>query len=265
VRVADNGLCALAAVVEERFDVILMDVQMPQMDGLEATARIRAAEVATGRHVPIIAMTAHAMKGDRERCIEVGMDDYISKPIDSAKLLALIDRVAAGAEAGRERAAAPAPTPALTLVPAPNAAPAPVAEAASAPAPIAAAVPTPVPALVQSSCDVDSFIERVGGDVELAREMAILFIPDAERLIEGIREAVTADNAERLRQEAHALKGAAGNFNATRVVASALELELMGKSGDLARSRTVFATLETDTTHLLAALRTFGEARACAS
>ncbi len=95
--------------------------------------------------------------------------------------------------------------------------------------------------------------------------MATLFIPDAIRLIDGLREAVSAGNAERLRQEAHALKGAAGNFNATRVVASALDLELMGKSGDLARSKAVFATLEADVTLLLAALRTFGQARACAS
>ena len=186
-------------------------------------------------------MTAHAMKGDRERCIEVGMDEYISKPIDSARLLELIDRVSAGA------AAVPAAAPAAIAAVAPLSPPAPA--------------PAPVPA----SCDVDSFIERVGGDVELAREMATLFIPDANRLIDGIREAVAAGNAERLRQEAHALKGAAGNFNATRVVASALDLELMGKSGDLSRSRAVFATLEVDATQLLAALRTFGEARACAS
>ena len=84
-------------------------------------------------------------------------------------------------------------------------------------------------------------------------------------MIDGIREAVAAGSAERLRQEAHALKGAAGNFNATRVVASALDLELMGKSGDLARSRAVFATLEADATQLLAALQAFGEVRACAS
>ena len=220
-------------------DLVLMDVQMPVMGGFEATKAIREREQATGRHVPIIAMTAHAMKGDRERCIEVGMDEYISKPIDSARLLELIDRVAAGA------AAVPAVVAAVAIA--------------------AASTPVPASAPVSPACDVDSFIDRVGGDVELAREMATLFIPDANRLIDSIREAVAAGNADRLRQEAHALKGAAGNFNATRVVASALDLELMGKAGDLARSRAVFATLEADAAQLLAALRTFGEARACAS
>ncbi|MEO7272107.1 MAG: response regulator, partial [Vicinamibacterales bacterium] len=234
VTVAENGKEAVDALETIDVELVLMDVQMPVMGGFEATRAIREREKTTGRHLPIIAMTAHAMKGDRERCIEVGMDEYISKPIDSARLLALIDRVAAGAAAEPLPVATPPPPP-------------------------------PSPAPVPASCDVDSFIERVGGDVDLAREMATLFIPDAIRLMDGIREAVAAGHAERLRQEAHALKGAAGNFNATRVVASALDLELMGKSGDLARATAVFATLEADATLLLAALRTFGQARACAS
>ena len=79
--VVDNGREALAALGSQKFDLVLMDVQMPEMDGLEATAAIRASERQSGGHVPIIAMTAHAMKGDRERCLEAGMDEYISKPI----------------------------------------------------------------------------------------------------------------------------------------------------------------------------------------
>jgi signal transduction histidine kinase/CheY-like chemotaxis protein len=79
--ITQNGLAALAASHERRYDLILMDVEMPEMDGFEATRRIRAGEQGTSRHIPIIAMTAHAMKGDRERCVEAGMDDYISKPI----------------------------------------------------------------------------------------------------------------------------------------------------------------------------------------
>jgi signal transduction histidine kinase/CheY-like chemotaxis protein len=86
-----NGREAVAAVREDEFDIVLMDVQMPEMDGLEATAAIRKLEAATGVHVPIIALTAHAMKGDREICVAAGMDEYLSKPINPTQLFALIE------------------------------------------------------------------------------------------------------------------------------------------------------------------------------
>jgi two-component system, sensor histidine kinase and response regulator len=90
VAVAENGSQALAMVQSDRFDVVLMDVQMPEMDGFEATAAIRDFELHTHAHIPIIAMTAHAMKGDRERCLQAGMDGYIAKPINRNDLLAII-------------------------------------------------------------------------------------------------------------------------------------------------------------------------------
>ncbi|TWU40849.1 PocR ligand-binding domain-containing protein [Novipirellula artificiosorum] len=86
VVVANNGKEAVEKSASHEFDVVFMDVEMPEMDGLEATAAIRANEKRTGKHVPIIAMTAHAMKGDRERCLEAGMDDYVSKPIRAERL-----------------------------------------------------------------------------------------------------------------------------------------------------------------------------------
>jgi CheY-like chemotaxis protein len=86
-----NGREAVAAVTKDVFDVVLMDVQMPEMDGLEATAAIRKLEAVTGAHVPIIALTAHAMKGDREICVAAGMDEYLSKPINPEQLFALIE------------------------------------------------------------------------------------------------------------------------------------------------------------------------------
>ncbi|MEA3207360.1 MAG: hypothetical protein QOE70_417 [Chthoniobacter sp.] len=89
-----NGGEAVAAAAREFFDLILMDVQMPEMDGFEATRRIREAERATGRSAPIVAMTAHAMAGDRERCLAAGMDEYLSKPLNKSELLALIGRIA---------------------------------------------------------------------------------------------------------------------------------------------------------------------------
>jgi two-component system, sensor histidine kinase and response regulator len=100
VVVANNGREALAAVAAETFDLALMDVQMPEMDGLEATVAIRDREKGTGRHLPIVAMTAHARKEDRDRCLAAGMDDYISKPIRAVKLLEVVEKHCAQPAAG---------------------------------------------------------------------------------------------------------------------------------------------------------------------
>lgn len=89
---AANGREVLAALAGPRFDLILMDVQMPHMDGFEANAAIRAAEKISGRHVPIVAITAHAMLGDREQCMQAGMDDYLTKPLDLAQLRATLEK-----------------------------------------------------------------------------------------------------------------------------------------------------------------------------
>jgi CheY-like chemotaxis protein len=93
VELAGNGRLALAALERQDFDLVLMDVQMPEMDGFEATAAIRARERESGRRVPIVAMTAHAMKGDRERCLAAGMDAYVAKPVAKRDLLEAIARV----------------------------------------------------------------------------------------------------------------------------------------------------------------------------
>jgi len=93
VVVVGDGVMALAALKRDHFDVVLMDVQMPLMDGVEATAAIRKEERASGRHIPIIAMTAHAMSGDRQRFLASGMDGYVSKPVHSQELFAAIENV----------------------------------------------------------------------------------------------------------------------------------------------------------------------------
>ena len=92
VEIVSNGVEALDAHSRSRFDLILMDVQMPVMNGYDATRAIRAREALTGRHIPIVALTAHAMKGDREVCLEAGMDDYLGKPIHPVELFAIIER-----------------------------------------------------------------------------------------------------------------------------------------------------------------------------
>jgi CheY-like chemotaxis protein len=93
VTTAENGRIALELALQETFDLILMDVQMPEMDGLEATQQIREAERATGARIPIVALTAHALTGDRERCMSAGMDGYVTKPIRAAQLLTAIKRL----------------------------------------------------------------------------------------------------------------------------------------------------------------------------
>jgi CheY-like chemotaxis protein len=97
VEVANNGREAVAALERGTFDVVLMDLQMPEMDGLEATAAIREKERASGGHVPIIAMTAHAIKGFRDRCAEAGMDDYITKPIDPEEMFKAVEKLVGNA------------------------------------------------------------------------------------------------------------------------------------------------------------------------
>jgi CheY-like chemotaxis protein len=104
VTTAGSGRVAVDAALSERFDLILMDVQMPDLDGFEATSLIRAAEAASGSRTPILALTAHAMKGDREACLKVGMDGYVSKPVKAAELLASIESWLGLAAAGRDRA-----------------------------------------------------------------------------------------------------------------------------------------------------------------
>jgi CheY-like chemotaxis protein len=100
VTVAGTGRAALGALAQQSFDLVLMDVQMPEMDGLEATAAIRAQEQTTHTHLPILAMTAHAMKGDRERCVAAGMDGYVTKPLQVTELFTAVEGVSSPPVAG---------------------------------------------------------------------------------------------------------------------------------------------------------------------
>jgi two-component system sensor histidine kinase/response regulator len=173
-----NGREAVDAVERERFDVVLMDVQMPVMGGFEATRLIRDLEAGSGRRTPIIAVTAHAMKGDREACFEAGMDGFAPKPIQSAKLLEMLDRLGTG----------------------------------SMPGPIAQAATTDPG--YSDALDEVALMKLVGGNRELAGELAELFLEDLEPRVTEITAAVTERDADRLRACAHALCGSAGSLRA---------------------------------------------------
>jgi signal transduction histidine kinase/HPt (histidine-containing phosphotransfer) domain-containing protein len=214
--VAGSGKEALAALERQPFDLVLMDVEMPEMSGFEATAVVREREKGTGRHVPIIAMTAHALKGDREKCLAAGMDGYVAKPIQAHELL----RAIAG------------------VVP--------------ADAPAEAAAPERRPA--DEVLDRAAAVQCVGGDRRLLGEIVRLFAGQCPRWVADIRDAVARGDANRLRQAAHALKGAVGNFGARAAFAEAQRLEWMGRDGDLAAAAGACADLEKQLERLLPAL-----------
>jgi len=220
VLVATNGREAIEIWRQRPVDAILMDVQMPEMGGLEATEWIRSQERASGGHTRIIAMTAHALKGDSDRCLAAGMDAYLPKPLDRTALFEVLEQDAAAAAAATASAGV---------------------------------------------CDFAAFVSRIGGDATLAREMTALFLDDADRMVSAVRQAVLSRDAAALKAAAHALRGAASNFNAAGVVDAALHLEAMAAEGNMAAAAATIAALERESAALQAALRAAAGGSACAS
>jgi CheY-like chemotaxis protein/HPt (histidine-containing phosphotransfer) domain-containing protein len=220
VMVAEDGRAALAAIDRELFDVVLMDVQMPEMDGLEATAAIRAREQATGAHLQVVAMTAHAMKGDEERCLDAGMDGYVSKPISAERLFEAIDRVLSSRDTVQQD-------------------PSDSAES-------------------DGGIDRAALLRSVDGDLELLRELTTCFLADCPRRVADITSAVARRDGTALEHAAHALKGSAANLAAPTVFRLAQDLERMGRLGDWTDSQTASAALEKEMNCLKSALITFG-------
>ncbi len=221
--VVSNGREAFAAFRAGKFDLIAMDVQMPEMDGLDATGAIRAWEKTTGTHIPIIAMTAHAMKGDRERCLAAGMDGYTSKPIRIEEL---------------ERAIAQVISP-------PSSAKVPVSEVDQTDGPI----------------DHAAFLAGVDGNRRVLRELVRLFLADCPRRLAEIKQAIRRRDAGALGRAAHTLKGSVGNFAAKNAFAAAQRLEVMGRDADLDNAGKACVTLESELALLSEALRKFSSIR----
>jgi len=215
VVVAGNGREALAALDREAFDAILMDVQMPEMDGFEATAAIRQREQASATHIPIVAMTAHAMRGDRERCLAAGMDAYVAKPVRAEDLYAALGDVTGreSATCGESRTVGP-----------------------------------------DAAFDREEALAQLGGDADLLRELAGTFLAQVPVWMGAIREALTRQDAAGVNAAAHPLKGSLGTFAAKTAASAAQRLETLAREGNLAGGWKALDELEREMARLAPAL-----------
>lgn len=230
---AENGIIALEKYQANSYDAILMDMQMPEMGGIEATQLIRSLEK-NDQHIPIIAMTANAMPGDRERCIDAGMDYYLSKPIKSDSLKDLLNLVAANrslSNANLEHASV-----------APNKA-------------------------TGSTQDLfnhqfDFALALVDADEEILQIITPMFIEGCDKQVDEIRVAIASSDTELLHRSAHTFKGLVGNFNAKPIEQLAKAIELKAKAQDLSEVESLFAEMLTFIDPLKAALKKYLEKNA---
>jgi len=199
----------------------LMDVQMPIMDGLEATRILREREKTSGQHVPIVAMTAYAMQGDREKCLEAGMDGYVPKPIHAQELFETIEDLFQKKDTDTVSESRPAPR--------------------------------------NQILNKTEILERVGGDETLLKEIVALFLEDHPRLVSDIRMAIREGDAQRLEKAAHALKGSVGNFASESAFQAALGLETIGRNQDMAQAPEAMIDLENKISQLQEQLVSFIE------
>ncbi|MBI1373094.1 MAG: response regulator [Phycisphaera sp.] len=232
VVVAVNGVEAVDMSGDEAFDVILMDMQMPEMDGIEAVRTIRARERQTQLHVPIIALTAHAMRGDRERCLAAGMDGYVAKPFQPDVLFAEMDRVIKlCASAGREGRQGGGSEAAGTLTAIGE--PQPGVDASDSLA-VEQADAVSDPAVSDPAVfDADRLLEFVNKDATLLEELLRMFSEDAPELIGRLDAAVASGDADAVRAGAHRLRGTLSSLAGQEASDAATRLESVGDSGDL--------------------------------
>ena len=216
VMVVANGRDAVLMAEAQEFDLVLMDVQMPEMGGFDATRAIREREAVTHKHIPIVAMTAHAMKGDREQCLAVGMDGYIAKPIRPPDFAAEIERFTR-----------------------------PTATSAQSP-----------PSPCGDDCiDWQTAWANLEGDHSLLSELALLFLEDLPTQMEAIHRAVENKLGHDLERFAHRLKGSVGNFAANHAFKAALELERIARRGDFDHVQPAAEVLEREMQRLECALK----------
>jgi signal transduction histidine kinase/DNA-binding response OmpR family regulator/HPt (histidine-containing phosphotransfer) domain-containing protein len=220
VTAVDNGQRAVEACRDKKYDLILMDVQMPVLDGIAATAAIRESDAKSGIHTHIIAMTAHAMKGDRERCLAAGMDDYVSKPFRPRELFEAVERV--------EPFAAPVePEPACR----------------------------PSPGACSEAFDRDEALRNVGGSEAVLTEMIELFAAEGPKQMADIAAAYDSGDSHALMRAAHTLKGSLSLFAAEPATAAARRIEMMARDGKLDEYPEAWVDLERHIAEVFSALR----------
>jgi CheY-like chemotaxis protein/HPt (histidine-containing phosphotransfer) domain-containing protein len=227
--IAENGQQVLSLLAQQVFDLVLMDVQMPEMDGISATLHIREGELLTGVHLPIVAMTAHAMKGDMERCLDAGMDGYISKPINAAALQEAI----ASAVPARHAEAAQISSP-----------------EGNENAKVAAGLPW----------NKEQTLKKLGGDEGLLQEVIQIFLEEAPKHLAELRLAVVDGNAGIIETAAHNLKGELSYLGVAEISQRARELEEMGRNSDLEAAAALFERFEREFSSLLSSMQGTGAA-----
>jgi CheY-like chemotaxis protein len=222
VVLAGNGEDALQALEREQFDLVLMDVQMPKMDGLQATATIRENEWGTGRHIPIVAMTAYAQKGDREQCLAAGMDGYIAKPINRSEFLETVARYS-----GRQEGSG-------------------IVEQGKTEEPNQSPIPNPQSLLKPAGQDMDwsAALAEAGGDRQLLAETAALFLEEYPRWLADLRAAIDQHDPARVQRAAHGVKGGLTALALEEACASAFRLEVMGRQAALSEAEQAWAALK---------------------
>ena len=228
VAIAENGEEALARIAEETFDVALMDVQMPRLGGIEAARAIRENEKDGEGRLPIIALTAHAMDGDRDKCLAAGMDEYLSKPVEIDALFEAIRRVVPAQSPERKAGQLPGQ------------------EESSAGA-------------GSGAFDEVELMGRLEGDVRLLAEVVDEFLRTCPGVLSAIGQAVDSRDSQALEHAAHMLKGAVATLAAKPAFDAALNLEMMGRHGQLEAAGEALGLLEERISSLTSALRTFIE------
>ncbi len=220
VLIANDGSEVLEILLTQEVDLVLMDVQMPKMDGFEATRAIRDHEAKAGGHVPIVAMTAHAMEGDRERCLAAGMDDYIAKPIRSSQLFSTIASIVGVADDEESESES-------------------------------------VRSEQTDVVDWPQVLKDMGGKQKLLLDLISVALRECPRLLDQVHKAVDRRDAVALKLNAHTLHGSIRHFGASKAGQLAIQLEEMADKADLSQAADVLPALRRETSRLVAALEAY--------